>query len=563
MRLWLLLIAAIGILFQLAVVFPSGLKINGDLLFWSSHGHDSVWHVAVANELQKGFPPNNPVLAGERLINYHFFSDIPIALINSLTQIPKITLYFQILPVIYSFFLGFFAYKAGKEISKSKLAGFFSVFAVYFVGSFGFIVTLLQGRGFGGESLFWATQIQSSIGNPPQIISNIFILAYVYYLSQYLKGQKHIVWLVVLPALATLSKIYAGLVIFPALGLLTIYRILVHKQIDLLVYTFLAGLLVLAGYLPFTQSADSFLIWEPLWYGKRLFLDEGRIGIPNFAFVLQHYQNLTSLKSQLGFFIKYDFPALLLMVFGNLGVRSIGFLAIPTLIKKDKQISIFLLTVAAISFVIPNLFLQKGVATNTSQTFQYMLLVFGLYFAIAANSIFSKIYHLRSKIMWFVVLFVLSVPTQISLLHQFYSRLAFAKISKAELEALAFIKNNYQDNQTILTPPYDQYYEEKGVATPHIWDWFDTAYVAALSEKQTYFADYEQVDIMGYDYQSKLNFQKSVFESKFNPALLKQQGINLIYFPKARAPKVDLSSLSDLQLIFQNSEVEIWKVRKY
>ena len=569
MKFWILLVATLGIVLQLAVISPSGLKVNSDLLFWSSHGHDGIWHIAVANELQRTFPPLNPIFAGEKLVNYHFFSDIPLAFINSLTGIPKITLYFHILPVIYSFFLGYFAYKAGKELGRNKLTGLFSVFAVYFIGSFGFIVTLLQNRGVGGESLFWATQVQSSIGNPPQILANIFLLAFTYYLARYLQGgslqgrvppcQKLL--LTLLPALASASKIYAGLVIYPALLIVAMYRYIATKKTDLLIISVISGLLTLAIYLPFTKSAGSFLIWEPLWYGKRLFLDAGRIGIPNFAFILQHYESLTSIKSYIGLFVKYNFPALLLMIFGNLGVRSLGFLAIPVLFKKNKLISIFLLATAGIAFIIPNLFLQKGVATNTSQTFQYMLLVFGLYFALATSSLFSKIHNLRSKTLFLIVVFALSIPTQIGLLHEFYRRPAFAKISRAELEALSFIKNNYQGNQTILTPPYDRYYEEVGNPTPHIWDWFDTSYVAALSEKQTYFADYEQVDIMGYDYQHRKNIQESIFQTEFDPDMFKQEKINLIYFPKTRAPKTNFSTIPTMKKVYNNSEVEIWEIK--
>ena len=201
------------------------------------------------------------------------------------------------------------------------------------------------------------------------------------------------------------------------------------------------------------------------------------------------------------------------MLFGNLGVRSIGFLAIPKLFRQNKGITIFLLSAAFFSFLIPNLFLQKGVATNTSQTFQYLLLVFGVFFAIAASDIFSKINNLKTKILFISVLILFSLPTQLGLLRQFYSRPAFTKISAGELQALNYLKNYSDKNSVILTPPYDKYLDT-GEVPPPIWDWFDTSYVAALSERRVYFADYEQVDIMGYQYKTRQNNQETVFAEK-------------------------------------------------
>jgi hypothetical protein len=146
-------------------------------------------------------------------------------------------------------------------------------------------------------------------------------------------------------------------------------------------------------------------------------------------------------------------------------------------------------------------------------------------------------------------------------LHQFYSRPAYAKIPQAEVKALNFLKNNSDGDAVIITPPYNPYLDTKEVPPP-IWDWFDTSYVAALSERQVYFADYEQVDIMGYNYKPRLEFQKLFFDSEtpnITSKELKDKGISLIYFPTYLKPKRDPKKIG-LTKIYSNSEVEIWKV---
>jgi len=558
---FLILLFVIGIIGQLAVISPSGTLRNGDLLFWSAHGHDAMWHIAVSNEIKQGFPFQNPVLAGEKLVNYHLFSDILPAYLNKFLKFPSLTLYFWIMPLVYSFLLGLAAYLAGKEIGKSRISGLFSVLAVYFIGSFGYIVTLLQGRGIGGESLFWATQVQSSIGNPPQILSDIFFLATIYCLAKYLKGNLHsTIPLILLLTFTSIAKVYAGMVILPAFALLATYRLISHKKIDLLVVATISSLVSLGIYLPFSKGAGQYLILEPLWYARKIFSDTGRVGIQNFELITQHYQNLHSLKAKIGF-ARYDILGVLLIIFGNLGTRSLGFLAVPKFMRKNTQMGLFLLSCAILSLLIPILFLQKGVATNTSQTLQYMLLILSLFFALMSSEIFSKTKNINLKIVMFTSIILLSIPTQIGLLYELYSRPAYAKIERSEIEALNYLKNNSDKGAIIITPPYDSYLDTKDVPPP-IWDWFDTSYVAAMSERSVYFADYEQVDIMGYDYKQRVINQNLIFKETNNNQILntlRSEKITFVYFPKTLKPKVDLSKVGLIKY-FENDKVEIWEV---
>jgi hypothetical protein len=208
-----------------------------------------------------------------------------------------------------------------------------------------------------------------------------------------------------------------------------------------------------------------------------------------------------------------------------------------------------------ISLILPLLFLQKGVASNTSQFLQYFILLFGILAGITTAQITNKFKFLIP------VIIILMVPTQINLLREFYSRPAFAKISSQELQALKFIKENTSQKDVILTPPYNQYLNLRGV-TPNIWDWFDTSYVSALTSRRTYMDDYEQNDIMGYDYRKRFEIKKTIFESEKIDEVknaISKSNANLIYFPKVVSPKVNLQSLN-LVKIFENSEIEAWKI---
>src|SRR3989338_2605930 len=68
------LIFVTGIIGMVAVNAPSGLQYSKGIYFYSSHGHDGVWHLALMEQMKRSqFPFQNPELAGANLQNYHFF----------------------------------------------------------------------------------------------------------------------------------------------------------------------------------------------------------------------------------------------------------------------------------------------------------------------------------------------------------------------------------------------------------------------------------------------------------------------------------------------------------
>jgi hypothetical protein len=74
--------------------------------------------------------------------------------------------------------------------------------------------------------------------------------------------------------------------------------------------------------------------------------------------------------------------------------------------------------------------------------------------------------------------------------------------------------------------------------------------------------DYEQVDIMGYDYKPRFETKRVIFESEKIEevkAALSQTNSNILYFPKALKLKVDPGELG-LTKFFENQMIEVWKI---
>lgn len=546
-----LIVFTIGIVGQLAIIAPSGVYQSEDLVFWSAHGHDGPWHIALVEEMKKGYPFENPIFAGEKLTNYHFFSDILPTMVSLYTPISNLDSYFRLFPFIYSILLGSSAYFLTKKLTNSFSASIWAVIFTYFAGSFGYIIDK-------GESVFWATQIQSSSGNPPQIISNFLFLAGIYYvlvfLEQVNKRQQTKYFLISLVILAVISsfKIYAGFVLLLTLAVVGTWKLVIKKDFRLFLLALSSGIVALVLYLPNSANSASFLIYEPWWYIRTMIVEPSRLNLLDWELRRQTYIVESNWKRV----IWLESMGFLIFFFGNLGMRFIG-------LWEFLKTNLIFKVAIVISVVMPLLFLQKGVASNTAQFLQYFILLFGILSGVAMSKLTNS--KLKTIVLGTTVI-LLMIPTQVRLLRDFYIsegslRQPFTRISSSEIEALEFIKNNTEETTVILTPPYNQYLNQKK-QIPEIWDWFDTSYVSSISARRTYFDDYEQVDIMGYDYKPRLKTKEIVFSEK---DLIKVKGAlmntssDLLYFPKDLRPQVELNK-TGLTLFYENSKVEVWRI---
>lgn len=558
--LFLLLIFVIGVAGQLLIIAPSGLKINGDLVFWSSHAHDGSWHLALMEELKKGYPLQNPVLAGEKLINYHFFSDISPTDFNKYFKIPELDLYFRFFPLIFSILLGGLSFILGSRIGGNYASGLWAVIFTYFVGSFGYIVTYIQNKTIGGESLFWVSQIQSSSGNPPQIISSVIILAFLIFFLQFCKDKKGFIICLMLGGSLIVFKVYAGAIILASLGIVGLWQIIKERRMQVILLFILSSILSALLYLPNTLGSTHFLIWEPWWFIRTMIVAPDRLNWIDLELRRQTYIAEGNFKRV----VQLELTGFLIFTFGNLGMRFLGLWYFVKNIKNIFHNYFYLLffLIITISFITPLLFLQKGVAGNTIQFFQYVILLLGITAGITTAKILNKLNFIPIKIILALLIILLSIPTQVSLVYGFNNRAPIAKISSQELEALNFLKTQTPIESIILTAPYNKYYDGK-TSIPDIWDWFDTGYVTAFSSRRTYFSDAEQVDIMGYNIKDRSPLQEEVFNKTEDANelvnKLKTTNANYLYFPLALKPKVDLSK-TNLEKVFSNSAVEIWKI---
>lgn len=557
----------IGVFGMVAVNAFSGFSYRDGIYFYSSHGHDGVWHLALMESMKSNvFPFQNPELAGARLQNYHFFVDLLMSELSRLFGFSALDIYFRFMPVIFAVLLGLGSFILVRAWTASEKAGIWAMFFTYFAGSFGYLLYIPTHRSLGGESIFWVSQTQSVLGNPPHAAAFIIVTVFLFCLLKYLSEKKlsYFALCAILGGSLVEFKIYAGVLVLGGLLVIGVLELLIKRSYNTFLLFLITAAIALVIYLPNSQNSQDFLIWQPWWYIRTMVVATDRLNWLDLELKRQTYIADHNWKRVL----QVESIAFLIFLFGNLGMRFLGFWTIVKQLKQkiwQSSFNIFFLAVTTAAFFIPVLFLQKGVAWNTIQFNQYFLLLFGFLAAISVTDFLSLIKNKLLMFVFLVTIVVLAVPTQLGLLWQFYSNLPLSKISKNEIAALGFLKEQKPANAVVLTAPFDKYERDKYKNPPiPIYAWYDTGYVSAFSGKKTLISDEEQVTIMSYDVEKILQERKEVFQSadyhKMND-FLKKYKIDYIYLVWGQKIAADSGHLN-AELIFENADARIFRVKR-
>jgi len=541
-----------GVFLQSSIMFRSGLNYKFGLGFWGPNGFDGVWHLSLAGQVLKGFPTPFPNFAGEYVKNYHLFFDYLLAISNKISFIPIKYLYFQFFPVLFSLLIGLLSFTFGYCWKKNFWVGFWFAFLNYFAGSFGFLVTLFREGKIGGESLFWSMQSISTLINPPFALSLIFLLSGMILLINIKKNNFRFIFIGILFGLLISIKSYSGIIALGALFFLALIKFFKKEKVYIfsLIISIIISFIVFS---PFNSGAKSFFIFKPFWFIHSMIESSDRLFLPNIALI-----RYSLIDQGIGpRLVLVELIGFLFFIFGNLGTRSLGFFSILKSRKKMEAIDLFIIFGMIISLTIPIFFIQKGTAWNTIQFFYYFLFFSNIYFSRFISSVF-EMKKLKISIVVILTIILLTIPTTISTLKNYWGWPPPAMISKKEDEALKFLKK--QSDGIVLTFPFlaTNYLGETPVPIKY---YALTSYVSAFSGKQT-FLEKANLDIVGINSSARENEIINFFSSNdinYKKEVLAKNKIKYIYLTKIDGVKTDgLDTFT--KNIFENNEVYIYQV---
>lgn len=567
-KFFIFLLILVGSVSWSLTMVKSGLVYSYGAGFWGPNGHDGVWHIALINRLAKG-SLEMPIFAGQQIKNYHLFYDAFLALIHKITNIPAVTLYFQIFPPFLSFLVGFLTYKFVLLWRKSEIQAFWAVFFVYFGGSWGWIVTLVRDKDIGGESVFWSQQAISTLINPPYALSLIFILLGLLLFKKLNErfSIPHFLFTILIFGVLIQIKAYAG--ILTLAGLFTVgiwysslffFRIkqdtlsLCSDRVKAWAVFFGSLLVALLLFFPTNRSAGGLLVFNPFWFPETMVSFPDRFYWPTLASAISSYKSG-------GNFIKLipaEILALAIFWFGNLGTRVLKELLVLRWIgswKKLDSIQVFILTIIISGIVLPLLFIQKGNPWNTIQFLYYSLFFSGILAGIFLGEIIER--KKWGMAIGVLVLF-LSIPSAWSTLRHYLPGRPPSAIPAYELKALDFLKE--QADGIVLTYPFDPELRKNWQPPKPLWVYETTSYVVAFSEKNVFLEDEMNLEITGYDWRPRREASDSFFKTQdqnYAINFLKTNEIGYIYLVNNQdLPVGDL----DVEKIYDQGSIRIYRV---
>ncbi len=555
-------IILVGVIFQVIPTFKSGLNFTYGMGFWGPNTHDGIWHISLINQLIKSIPPENPIYSSVTLKNYHFFYDLLIAATNYLSGLPVIDLVFRFYPIIFSLMSGLGSYYIAIRLFESrvglvraKVAAIFSLYLIFFAGSFGWIVEYLRERHIGGESAFWANQAVSLNLNPPFAISLVIMITLFHILltKPNIKTKTGIITIILVGTLISF-KSYTGVLVLGSLSVLALVKILKKKDFSLFWIFTLSFVVSVWLFLSNFEARSTLLVFAPFWLVHSMVDSPDRVGWVRLS--LARYASQA--QGQWLKFLAAEALSLTIFIFGNLGLRFLSFgilIKIKDIFKEDCTLFIFILTI--LSTVIPILFIQSGNPWNTIQFFYPVLYISALFSGLVISTLLFKLN--KVFVVCFVCIILILAPiNSVVTANGYLGKTPHAFVSSKELEALQFLSK--QPEGIVLTHPYDKDLKQRLSEPWPLFAYDSTAYVSALSSKNVYLEDEPQNQILLIDYKKRLVASKDFFVSSNveKKRFLQSNAIKYIYLPKVFNKRIEESS-EYIKRIFENDEVIIYQ----
>ncbi len=541
-QLILWLVIALAFVFQMLVIVPSGSRYCPDrqcgVYFWGAHEHDSVWHLAVSETLFNNIPFQMPNMSDTLIKGYNYLLDLTVATLSLVTTIPDNIWFFKLLPIVWFGVMITLCFRLANVMRKSATLPIYLIFFVFFGSSFSYLINLFQRSSLWGASSLLSMQALQNMLNPQFAYSLIPLLFMIIMIGEKKRSYNDYLVFGILTAIAIGLKFYTGLVMAIMIGSDLIITIVKDKgerwssMIKGLIILVLTALSVFIFYSP-GNSGGSPLIFSPLTTVNPIIEDRSLVYLPKWAERLYSYQGIK-------LFI-VEFFVLILFIAMNYGTRILSMFG--ALVKDDRSnvgLIKFIWIGAIASLLLSILFIQRGVWWNTVQFLYVSLFLSGI---IAANTLdlLHRMNSFYSKIV-IALIIILTIPTNLDVIKTFTTYPGSSYIKDEELQGLQFLRD--QDKGVVFTGNF--------LSRPALR--YDTAYIAAYSQKNTYLSDEIQLELTNIDYQKRQEMALS-----FDCEVLEQ--VDYLY---ELSNNLYISEFGECgrknEKIFENSTVKIYKV---
>ncbi len=507
----LLFLIVPAFLIYMLIIFRSGSDycFSGKcgIYFWGVHGHDGIWHLAVANTAFNQIPFSSPTFAGAPLTGYNYLLDLIIYLLSFL-RIPAIISYFKILPLAWFAAFTILLIALGRRIKNNPVFVALFLFFAYFSGSFSYFFTLYHDRTIWGSAGLLANLNVHTMSNPPFAFSLLIMLAILLIVKKRKIDTRTAIVLGLLNFLNLGLKFYGGAVTVFLTGTYIFFTQIKKDKKKLIFYAFIQLIFVVAAILFFYDPFNS--------------LKTGAVfTVAPFALIhtiteepsLFYLRKLTDARYFLASrgigpkLILIEFFNLTVFTFFYLGVKFFGlvYIGIKTIRRKITGLDFYILLTMIFATTLTVTLVQKAEWWNIVQFFYYVIFLS----AVFAAEMMYGLWQTKRKFIFYIfagLIILLSLPASLDVAREYSAAPGAAYVPTPELAALSYLKK--QPAGIVYTPLYDKALQ-RPTGPNELYRYEDTAYVAAFTGKPVYFANLLQLRLTGVDYAARLKKMQS------------------------------------------------------
>ncbi len=550
-RVWTFCILILGFVLSMSMIMPSGSQYcyqgQCGVFFWGAHEHDSVWHLAVINNLFSHYPFQMPNMSGTLISGYNYLMDIVIATLDKIIPLSSSTWYFKILPPIWFGLMSYLSLKFARTYHKdSKTYPIFVLFFVFFGSSFSYLLNWHRLGSIWGSSSVLSMQSAQAMLNPQFAWSLIPILLLLIGLNQDKRSYRDYLLYGFYGLIAMGLKFYTGAAFLVIVGTDALIQAIKSRKITtsnilkLAIIGVMSAISVMIFYSPGKSTGLPFS-FKPLATVNPIIEDQSLFYLSIWAQRLYEYTGLR--------LVILELIVLLIFTILNYGSRIFGILAN---FKKDKSLTpptqTLLVVTSLATFLLSILLVQRGVWWNTVQFLYVSLFLSGLLAASGMDKLFRAKGRIGYALIFMTIL--LTIPNNLDLARSFIRFPGTGYISQGEIDALSELKT--MDDGVVLTPLFEPR-PQLGTVN-QLPRKYDTGYVSAYSSKQTYLTDLIQLQLTNVDYASR----KAKLQA-FDCSVLSE--VKYIYEYKDSEYVNGFSECGTrLERVIENQEVSIYRV---
>ncbi len=400
-----LFIVAIGSLSMLYITARSGIVSSGNMNLFSSNAFDSIYHLSLVGNLTHTFPPTYASVSSIPLRGYHFFYDFLVAYFVKFYHLNIYNSLFRYFPLLISFLYGITGWIAVKQSGLKKDAVSIFLLLIYFASGSFFIFKL---SGSSGSFNPGVNPLLVNIIDPSVLLS--LIVTFSLFAFLFSKKRSLLICSLLLGVLP-LVKIYTAVLVYIAVFLLLIFKLIKQKDSFYLKLLLVGGVISSLVYIPINLGAGG-LIFSPLLYFKHFMETSTVFSSLKWSLKMQVYE---AYHNYLRIIILY-LMSISLFFITTLGVRILGVIKILNLKNYDWKDGkkLFWTTIVIFGILFPVFFIQSTAVFNIIQFIwiSYIIIL------IPTSEILGN-YSMRigklGKIILIILLLFLIIPDDLTL----------------------------------------------------------------------------------------------------------------------------------------------------